>query len=83
MRYQYDNYEKLRIHLEDFIAAYNLARRLKTLNGLTRYEYICKICSSEAEKLIINPIHQMPGLNTYNTNDVILHANLSINFVDP
>ena len=34
MRYNYENYEKLRIHLEDFIAAYNFARRLKMLKGL-------------------------------------------------
>ena len=27
----------------DFMAAYNFARRLKTLGGLTPYEYICNI----------------------------------------
>ena len=26
----------------DFVAAYNFARRLKTLKGLTPYEFICK-----------------------------------------
>jgi hypothetical protein len=30
-------------HLNDFINAYNYARRLKTLKGLTPYEYICKL----------------------------------------
>ena len=25
---------------------------------------ICKICTSEPDRSIINPIHQMPGLNT-------------------
>ncbi len=34
---------RLRTHLADFLAAYNVARRLKTLSGLTPYEYICKI----------------------------------------
>jgi hypothetical protein len=29
-------------HLDDFFAAYTFARRLKTLNGLTPYEFICK-----------------------------------------
>jgi hypothetical protein len=28
--------------LDDFFAAYTFARRLKTLNGLTPYEFICK-----------------------------------------
>ncbi len=47
------------------MAAYNFARRLKTLGGLTPYEYICKIWTSEPDRFILNPIHQMPGLNTY------------------
>ena len=37
---------------------------LKTLNGLTPYEYICKIWTSEPGRFTLNPIHQMPGLNT-------------------
>ncbi|MGR3403848.1 MAG: IS481 family transposase, partial [Paracoccus sp. (in: a-proteobacteria)] len=32
--------------------------------GLTPYEYICKIRTSEPDRFILNPIHQMPGLNT-------------------
>ena len=52
------------VHLADFMAAYNFARRLKTLSGLTPYEYICKIWTSEPDRFILNPIHQMPGLNT-------------------
>ena len=42
-RYHYDSHDQLRTHLADFMAAYNFARRLKTLSGLTPYEYICKI----------------------------------------
>lgn len=38
-----ETHDQLRTHLADFLAAYNFARRLKTLNGLTPYEYICKI----------------------------------------
>ena len=45
------------------MSAYNFARRLKTLNGLTPDEYICKIWTSEPERFIVNPIHQMAGLN--------------------
>jgi transposase-like protein len=63
-RFHYDSHDQLRTHLADFLAAYNFARRLKTLGGLTPYEYICKIWTSEPDRFILNPIHQMPGLNT-------------------
>lgn len=63
-RYHYDSHEQLRDHLADFLDAYNFARRLKTLSGLTPYEYICKIWTSEPDRFILNPIHQMPRLNT-------------------
>ncbi|PIL19943.1 hypothetical protein P775_11990 [Puniceibacterium antarcticum] len=55
--------ERIRTHLADFIAAYNVARRLKTLSGLTLYEYICKIWTSEPDRFILISLHQMPGLN--------------------
>ena len=64
IRFHYDSHDQLRPHLSDFIAADNFARRLKTLTGLTPYEYICKIWRSEPGRLILNPIHLMPGLNT-------------------
>lgn len=63
-RFHYDSHDELRTHLADFMAAYNFARRLKTLNGLTPYEYIARIWTSEPDRFIVNPIHQMPGLNT-------------------
>ena len=62
--FHYENHDQLRTHLADFLAAYNFARRLKTLGGLTPYEYICKIWTSEPDRFILDPIHQMPGLNT-------------------
>jgi transposase-like protein len=63
-RYHYDSHEQLKQHLDDFISAYNFGRRLKTLKGLTPYEFICKQWTSERERFILDPIHQMPGLNT-------------------
>ena len=63
-RYYYDSHEQLRRHLDDFVSAYNFGRRLKTLKGLTPYEFICKIWTSEPERFTLNPIHQMPGLNS-------------------
>ena len=46
-RYHYDRHDQLRQHLHDFIDAYNFARRLKALGGLTPYEYCCKCWTSE------------------------------------
>ncbi len=60
-RYHYDTHEQMRTHLDDFIAAYNFARRLKTLKGLTPYEFLCKIFLAEPERFRLNLIHQMPG----------------------
>jgi hypothetical protein len=62
-RLHYESHDQLRGHLADVMAAYNYARRLKSLGGLTPYEYICKIRTSQPERFILNPIQQMPGLN--------------------
>jgi hypothetical protein len=45
--------------------AYNFARRLKTLKGLTPYQYVCKIWSEDPDRFIINPHHHTVGLNTF------------------
>jgi hypothetical protein len=63
-RFHYESHDQLRTHLADFMAAYHFARRLKTLSGLTTYEYIAKIWTWEPDRFIVNPIHQIPGLNT-------------------
>ena len=62
-RYYYESHDQLRQHLADFVAAYNFGRRLKSLKGLTPYEYICKRGTLEPERFRLNPLHQMPGLN--------------------
>ena len=62
-RYFYETHDQLRTHLADFVKAYNFARRLKTLKGLTPYEFICKLWTKEPERFILNPLQQMPGLN--------------------
>lgn len=63
-RYFYDTHIQLKAHLNDFLKGYNFARILKTLKGLTPYEYLCKIWTQTPHNFILNPIHQMPGLNT-------------------
>jgi transposase InsO family protein len=62
-RYHYDGHGQLKIHLSDFVDAYNYARRLKTLNGLTPFEYICKTWTKEPERFTVNPTHHKMGLN--------------------
>lgn len=37
-----DSHQQLREHLATFLLAYNFAKRLKTLRGLTPYEFICQ-----------------------------------------
>ena len=63
-RYHYDDHDQLRAHLALFVTAHNFAKRLKTLKGLTPYEFICKRWTTEPERFILNPLQQMPGLNT-------------------
>jgi transposase-like protein len=63
-RYHYDCHDQLREHLSTFLAAYNFAKRLKTLRGLTSHEYICKCWTENQDQFRLNPIHHTPGLNT-------------------
>jgi transposase InsO family protein len=62
-RFYYETHDQLRIHLDHFVTAYNFARRLKTLKGLTPYEYVCKLWTKEPQRFTLNPLHHMPGLN--------------------
>ena len=62
-RFHYEKHDQLRQHLSDFIDAYNYARRLKTLRGLTPYEFICKCWTTDPQRFRINPHHQRPGPN--------------------
>jgi hypothetical protein len=63
-RDHHDNHQQLEGHLHDFIQACNFARRLKTLNGLSPYEYLCKLWTKESERFIVSPIQKMTGLNS-------------------
>jgi transposase InsO family protein len=64
-RYHYDTDDQLRSQLAAFLGAYNFAKRLKTLRGLTPYEAIvCKAWSDDPHRFRIDPIHLTSGLNT-------------------
>ena len=64
-RYHYASHDELRAHLALFLDAYNHARRLKALRGLTPHEFICQAWTREPERFRLNPLHHTPGLNTY------------------
>jgi transposase InsO family protein len=60
-RYHYDTHDRLRAHLQLFVDAYNHARRLKTLRGLTPHEYVCHLWTKELERFRLNQSHYIPG----------------------
>jgi transposase InsO family protein len=62
-RYHYDSHDQLRDHLATFLAAYNFAKRLKTLRGLTPYKHICKCWTENPDQFRLNPFHHKLGLN--------------------
>jgi hypothetical protein len=63
-RHHYDSHDQFSRHLADFVSAYNFGPRLKTLKGLTPYEFVCKRWTIEPQRFKLDPIHQFPGLNT-------------------
>jgi len=63
-RYHYGSHNQLGEHLRTFVDAYNFARRLKMLKGLTPFEYIVKCWTQKPKQFKLNPNHHFPGLNT-------------------
>jgi transposase len=63
-RYHYESHSQLKQHLHTFLMAYNFAKRLKTLRGLTPYEHICKVWTEQPKRFRLNPLHHTLGLNT-------------------
>ena len=60
-RYHYETHEQLRAHLQLFVDAYNHARRLKTLRGLTPYEHVLQVWTKQPERFRLDPSHHIPG----------------------
>lgn len=63
-RYHYDTNAQLREHPAAFLDAYNFAKRLKALKGLTPCEHICNVWATEPDRFKCDPIHLTSGLNT-------------------
>ena len=59
-RYHYDSHNQLRAHLQLFVDAYNHARRLKTLRGLTPYEFVHQVWTKEPDRFRLDPLHHIP-----------------------
>ena len=54
----------LKEHLYTFVDTYNFAKRLRTLKGLTPYEFIIKCWQNKAQPFIVNPYDYNIRLNT-------------------
>lgn len=63
-RDHYDTHQELKEHLYNFLNAYNFAKRLKPLQGLTPYEYIIQSWQKDASIFRVNPLHHTVRLNT-------------------
>ncbi len=61
--HHYENHDELRTHLQLFLNAYNHARRLKALRGLTPCEFTCRAWTQEPKRFSLNPSHHTPRLN--------------------
>jgi hypothetical protein len=63
-RYHFDTHRQLEDHLAAFLDAYNFAKRLKTLRGLSPCEATCRAWANEPARFRLDPIHLTSGLNT-------------------
>ena len=63
-RYYYVSSEKLKQHLNTFLNTYHFAKRLKTLKGLTPYEFIKDYWTQKLESFKLKPTHL--NLKSYN-----------------
>lgn len=62
-RYFYQTHQQLKEHMQTFLMAYNFAKRLKTLRGLTPYQFICQSWQKQPLQFKINPFQHTVGLN--------------------
>jgi Integrase core domain len=62
-KYHDETHAHLKEHLHTSLMAYNFAKRLKTLKGLTPHAYSCTCWQKEPEGFAVNPYHHTLGLN--------------------
>lgn len=62
--YFYETIDDLKRHVHDFLMAYNFAKKLRALRGLTPYEMIIESWKKDPSGFHHNPIHYLVGRNT-------------------
>jgi hypothetical protein len=62
-RHHHDDHARLERRLADVIAACTFGRRLKTLKGLSPFEFIDECRTAEPRRFRFSPLRQMPGSN--------------------
>jgi len=62
-RFYYQTHLQLKEHMQTFLMAYNFAKRLKTLRGLTPYQFLCQQWQKTPLRFTINPSQHTVGLN--------------------
>ena len=60
-RFHYETTDQLNAHLQTFLLAYNFAKRLKRLKGLTPYEFICAQWQKNPSTFHRDPKDLTPG----------------------
>lgn len=63
-RHYYESSQQPRQHLGDFLAAYNFAKRLKTLRRLTHMNTSAKSGRKTLTEFRMDPAHNIAGLYT-------------------
>jgi hypothetical protein len=63
-RFYYETHNNLRAHLATFLNAYNFAKHLKSLRGLTPLSVFASSGHS-SHNVRLNPLHHMAGLNIW------------------
>ena len=56
-----DSRDRPRAHLQLVADAYDHARRLKTLKGLTPYGFVCQARAKQPDRFRLDPLHHIPG----------------------
>jgi hypothetical protein len=51
-KYFYRDYKELNVYLVLFLRAYNCGKRLKTVKGLTPYEFMIRMLEAEPERAV-------------------------------
>ena len=61
--YHYDSVEQLEKHLNEFMIAYNFAKKLKALKFKTPFEFLTNEFKNNPKVFVQNPLHFSGGLN--------------------